>query len=154
MFGAMKLRGWALLIGSVMAAAATTGCSVATSSVHDASAVGGTVVGSIAVPPPAAAQLPPPPPATMGAFLDGPVGMKLGDADRQKAFQAEQDALAANDRKTWRGDQGHFGFVTLSGTPTADGCQDFAHTIYIAGRPQSGKGTGCKGPDGTWRIAG
>ena len=141
-----------MLIASLCLAVATGGCSVATSTVHDASAIGGTVVGSIGVPPVAAAT--PAAPASMGAFLDGPVGTRLADADRQRAYQAEEDALASGDRKTWRGVQGNYGFVVLSGSANPDGCQDFSHTIYIAGRPQSGKGTGCKGPDGTWRITG
>ena len=90
----------------------------------------------------------------MGPFLEGSVGNRLGDADREKAYQAEVDALAAGDRKTWRGVKGNFGYVALSGSETPQGCRDFTHTVYIAGRPQTGKGTGCKQPDGSWRITG
>ena len=63
-------------------------------------------------------------------------------------------ALAAGDRRTWRGVKGNYGYVALSGSPTPEGCQDFTNTVYIMGRPVLGKGTGCKAPDGTWRITG
>ena len=130
------------------------GCSVATSGYHDASTSGGAVVGALGVGP-AVADVPPPAPApTMGAFLEGPTGARLGDADKGRAFQAEEDALAAGDRRTWRGVKGNYGFVVLSGGPTPEGCQDFTHTVYIMGRPVTGRGTGCKAPDGTWRITG
>jgi surface antigen len=149
----MRVAG--VVIGAGLAAA-VAGCSVASSTYHDASTSAGAVVGSLGVgspvvdaPPPAAAPAP-----SLGAFLEGPVGGRLGDVDRQRAFQAEQDALAAGDRKTWRGVKGNYGYVALSGSPTPDGCQDFTHTIYIMGRPVTGKGTGCKAPDGTWRITG
>jgi surface antigen len=141
--------------GVAAAVLAVGGCSVATSSYRDATTSAGSVVGSLGtpaltpdVPPPAGA------PPSMGAFLEGPTGARLGDADRQRAFQAEQDALASGDRKTWRGIKGNYGFVALSGSPTPDGCQDFTHTVYIMGRPVTGKGIGCKGPDGAWRITG
>lgn len=147
----MRVAGAVIGVGL---AAAVGGCSVATSSYHDASTSAGAVVGGLGIgtpvddaPPPAAAP-------SMGAFLDGPVGARLGDADKSRAFQAEEDALAASDRKTWRGVKGNYGFVALSGSLTPEGCQDFTHTVYIMGRPVTGKGTGCKAPDGTWRITG
>ncbi|MCW6506525.1 hypothetical protein [Lichenifustis flavocetrariae] len=143
--------------GLACLAFATAACSVATSTYHDASTAAGSIVGSLgSAPPPLVPQdaaLPPPAPS-MGSFLEGPTGTRLVDADRQRAFQAEQAALASGDRKTWRGVKGNYGFVTLSGAPTPAGCQDFSHTIYIMGRPVTGKGTGCKAPDGTWTITG
>ena len=144
------------LVGIVGVAFALGGCSVATSSYNDATTTAGAIVGSLggATAPDVAAPPPPAPTPSMGAFLEGPVGGRLGEADKGRAFQAEQDALAAGDRKTWRGVKGNYGFVALSGTPTPEGCQDFTHTIYIAGRPVTGRGTGCKAPDGTWRITG
>lgn len=145
-------------VGVVMGAGlamAATGCSVATSSYHDATTSAGAVVGALGVGGSGGDAAPAPAPApSMGAFLEGPVGARLGDADKQRAFQAEQDALATSDRKTWRGVKGNYGFVALSGSPTPEGCQDFTHTVYIMGRPVTGKGTGCKAPDGTWRITG
>ena len=147
----MRIAG---VIAVACLAAGVAGCSVATSTYHDASAAAGSIVGSLGTPAETAIAPSPAPAPSMGAFLEGPIGSKLAEADREKAFQAEQDALASGDRKTWRGSKGSFGFVALTGTPTPEGCQDFIHTIYRAGRPVTGKGTGCKAPDGTWRISG
>jgi surface antigen len=144
------------LAGLVSVALGLGGCSVATSTYNDATTTAGALVGSLGGSTAPDVAAPPPPAAapSMGAFLEGPTGTRLGDADRQRAFEAEQEALASGDRKTWRGVKGNYGFVALSGSPTPDGCRDFTHTIYISGRPVTGKGTGCKAPDGTWRITG
>ena len=139
------------VLGGAVLAVGLAGCSVSTASFNDASGVGGAVVGSLGTPDAAPAAVTPP---MMGAFLEGPVGAKLGTADRDKAYQAELDALSSGDRKTWRGGKGSFGFVALAGAETPDGCRAFSHTVYIGGRPQSGKGTGCKAPDGAWRVTG
>lgn len=125
-------------------------------------AMGSGAVGPVAVasPPPAA-----PEPVSYGAFLEGPVGQRLAAADRDKALAAEQDALAAGQRKTWRGTGGTYGYVepAASGAapadgvppaPGADACRTFTSTIYIGGRPQVGRGRGCPSPDGTYRIVG
>lgn len=126
-------------------------------------AVGGFgAIGPVAAAPPPA---PAPEPIAYGAFLDGPVGQRLAGADRDKALAAEQDALAAGQRRTWRGTGGTYGYVepAAAGASTAEGaspvaggdaCRTFTSTIYIGGRPQVGHGRGCPGPDGTYRIVG
>lgn len=139
------------VLGVVLLACGTAACSVATSSFNDGSSVGGAVVGSLGTSPAAAA---PPLRPVMGAFLEGPIGMRLGDADRDRAYQAEVDALASGDRKTWRGIKGNYGFVVLGSGETPESCRTFTHTVYIGGRPQTGTGTGCKGPGGAWAITG
>lgn len=136
-------------VGVALLASGAAACSVATSSFNDGSGVGGAVVGSLGTPPLAAAS---PVHPAYGAFLEGPTGTRLGDADRDRAFQAEVDALASGDRKTWRGIKGNYGFVVLGSGATPEGCRSFTHTVYIGGRPQTGAGTGCKGPDGVWTI--
>ncbi len=129
-------------------------------------AVGGFgAIGPVAaVPPPG----PAPEPVSYGAFLEGPVGQRLAGADRDKALAAEQDALAAGQRRTWRGTGGTYGYVepaapgplpppTAEGVPPVAGgdvCRTFTSTIYIGGRPQVGHGRGCPSPDGTYRIVG
>lgn len=101
---------------------------------------------------------PAPEPVVYGAFLDGPVGSKLTQADRDRALGAEQDAVTSGQRKTWKGDHGTFGFVEPAATaslPTADAtalCRTFKSTIFLNGRPQVGNGTGCQNPDGSSRI--
>ena len=106
-----------------------------------------------------------PPPVVYGAFLEGPIGLKLSQADRDKAFAAEQDALATGQRKTWKGDRGTFGFVEPAivaplavsdpaVAPALETCAAFTSTIFLNGRPQTGHGRGCRNGDGTFRIVG
>lgn len=101
---------------------------------------------------------PAPEPVVYGAFLDGPVGSKLTQADRDRALGAEQDALASGQRKTWKGDHGTFGYVEPAVTaalPTDDAtalCRTFKSTIFLNGRPQAGNGTGCQAPDGSFHV--
>ena len=103
---------------------ALAGCSVATSSFDSATATGGAIVGSIGAPPPVV----PVPPPSMGAFLEGPTGRRLSEADRDKAFHAELDALAAGDRKTWRGNNGTFEYKELP----RKGCKEMIDRRHIA----------------------
>lgn len=133
-------------------AASTAGC-----------AVGGFgAIGPVAAAPPPSVA---PEPVSYGAFLEGPVGQKLAGADRDKALAAEQDAVAAGQRRTWRGTAGTYGYVepAAAGAPSTEGalpvaggdaCRTFTSTIYLGGRPQVGHGRGCPGPDGTMRIVG
>lgn len=122
----------------------------------------GTTVGSLGAnatpgtPSPAA-----PAPVAMGAFLEGPVGLRLDDADKDAAFKAETQALSTGERRTWRGSKGVYGYVEpgASGSAPAPAdangageCRTFTHTVYFGGRPQVGHGSGCRAPDGTWRI--
>jgi surface antigen len=119
-------------------------------------------IGPVASAPPVP---PAPPPVVYGAFLEGPVGLKLTQTDRDKALAAEQDSLAAGQRKTWKGDHGVFGYVEPAATPapadptapppTGDAaCLGFTSTIFINGRPQVGHGRGCPNPDGSFRVVG
>jgi surface antigen len=132
--------------------------------VAGALSIGGCSVGGLgAIGPAPTAALPPPPgpapaPLVYGSFLDGPVGQKLSQADKDKALTAEQDALQSGQRKTWKGEHGTFGYVEPGAAPAAPDeggatCRSFTSTIYLAGRPQVGHGRGCQTPDGTYRIA-
>ena len=136
--------------GTAMVAMALAGCSVSTSSFNDPSGAGGAVVGTLGSP------VPPPPPApapSRGAFLQGPAGQRLAEADRDHAYQAELDALSSGARTSWRGSKGTFGYVAPAAAGP-DGCRAFTHTIYIGGRPVSGGGSGCPQPGGAWVVAG
>ncbi len=136
-----------------------------------APALAGCAVGGLGAigPAPTPAPVAAPPPVVYGAFLEGPAGQKLSQVDRDKALVSEQEALASGQRKTWRGDRGTYGFVepapgappapavAADGVPAAratDVCRAFTSTIYVAGRPQVGHGSGCANPDGTYRIVG
>ena len=89
--------------------------------------------------------------AALGGVLGGSVGSSLTDDDRQAAWQAQVGALDSGQRRSWRGAKGVFGFVE-PGAATGDGCRAYSQTIYVAGRPNRGRGIGCKQPDGSWRM--
>lgn len=103
-----------------------------------------------AEPPKAAAAVPPPPPAPYVGLIDGSLGSSLAPGARTAANNAELTALTNGERKTWRGDDGSYGYVA----PVAGGgdCRDFTHTVYINGRPQVGKGKACRAGE-SWKLA-
>jgi len=83
--------------------------------------------------------------------LGGPVGASLTDDDRQAAWQAQVGALDSGQKRSWRGAKGVFGFVE-PGAATGDRCRAYSQTLYVAGRPNHGKGVGCKQADGSWKM--
>jgi surface antigen len=89
--------------------------------------------------------------AALGGVLGGPIGASLTDDDREAAWQAQVGALDSGQKRSWRGAKGVFGFVE-PGTASGDGCRAYSQTIYIAGRPNRGKGVGCRQPDGSWKM--
>jgi surface antigen len=89
--------------------------------------------------------------SALGGVLGGPVGASLADDDRQVAWQAQVGALDSGQKKSWRGAKGVFGFVE-PGAASGDGCRAYSQTIYVAGRPNRGKGVGCRQPDGSWKM--
>jgi surface antigen len=118
-----------------------------TGSTTPAGAVASTVAPAPAgIPPPAI-----PTGAALGGVLGGPIGASLTDDDREAAWQAQVGALDSGQKRSWRGAKGVFGFVE-PGTASGDGCRAYAQTIYIAGRPNRGKGVGCRQPDGSWKM--
>lgn len=95
--------------------------------------------------------------AVVGGIVGSEIGRRMDEHDRAMAAQAEFDALETGESgrgRQWRNpDNGHYGEVTPS-RPYKRGvadCRDFAHTVYIDGRPQTMKGTACRNADGTWR---
>lgn len=96
-----------------------------------------------------------------GAFVGGVVGHEIGrtldEQDRMLAREAEYEALErgrSGVARTWRNpDNGRYGEVVPSRPYKRGGsdCRDYAHTVYIDGRPQVMRGTACRNHDGTWR---
>ena len=89
--------------------------------------------------------------AALGGVLGGSVGSSLTEDDRQAAWQAQVGALDSGQKRSWRGAKGVFGFVE-PGATTGDGCRAYSQTIYVAGRPNRGRGVGCKQADGSWKM--
>lgn len=97
-----------------------------------------------------------------GIVAGGLIGNRIGaaaDADaRERAMQAEYQALQYGPPNTpvvWRDpDENVYGEV-IPGEPyvrAGADCRDYTHTIYVDGRPEVGRGTACRLPDGTWQT--
>ncbi|MCP8937731.1 glycine zipper 2TM domain-containing protein [Alsobacter sp. SYSU M60028] len=90
----------------------------------------------------------------IGGFLGNQIGRNLDQEAQARAYNAQYSAVASGSRSQWRAPSGAYGYVDPgpvyvdnSGT-----CRRYTHTIYIDGRPQSGSGTACRNPDGSWEI--
>ena|GEM_PF-1567638 len=97
----------------------------------------------------AAVAVTPPPPPPYSGLASGSLGQNLSGAGKAAANKAELAALASGERKTWRGDDGSYGYVAPA-AGTGD-CRDFTHTVYINGRPQIGTGKACRAGD-SWKL--
>lgn len=106
------------------------------------------------------ASLPPAPGQGVAApsvgLAGGPLGSGLEEQDRQRAYAAEMKALEYGGPGTpvgWKGDSGNYGTVIAGPAYARPGnpqCRDYSHTIYIQGKPQTGRGISCRNADGTW----
>ena len=91
------------------------------------------------------------------AFLDGPAGKDLTDADRKAVADAEYRALEFGRTGTpvpWKGRKsGHTGEVVPGpGYKVNDSdCRDVTHTVKIDDATQSARTTSCRQPDGNWK---
>jgi surface antigen len=96
--------------------------------------------------------------ALLGALLGSEIGGSLDRADRMYAGEATERAYSAPVGQTIRWDNpqsGNYGTIT----PVRDGrdnggryCREYSQTIYVGGRQQSGYGTACQAPDGSWQV--
>jgi hypothetical protein len=53
----------------------------------------------------------------------------------------------------WRNPEtGHHGTIVPGPPYQSNGqtCREFSHTVYVDNRPQTGRGSSCRNPDGTW----
>ena len=90
----------------------------------------------------------------VGAAAGGYLGSMWDDYDRKHAAYALEHN-PANTPTQWKnpdtGRQYEFQ-PTRTYTEGNTPCREFTQTIYIDGRKETGKGTACRQPDGTWRI--
>ena len=95
-----------------------------------------------------------------GGVLGGAIGTGLDEADRQRAYAAEVQALENGEPGIpvgWHGEgPKRYGTVVPGAPYQARGakCRDYSHSIYIDGRPQIARGTACRNPDGSWTPVG
>jgi surface antigen len=87
----------------------------------------------------------------------GPPGPGGLDArDRPAAGAAHLRALQFGEPGApvaWRNPEtGHHGTIVPGPAYQANGqtCREFSHTVYVDNRPQTGRGSSCRNPDGTW----
>lgn len=94
----------------------------------------------------------------LGALIGSEVGSSLDKADQAYANQANTRAHTApiGETVSWNNpDSGNYGEVTA----TRDGyssagryCREYQQTIVVNGRNETGYGTACQQPDGSWEI--
>jgi surface antigen len=100
--------------------------------------------------------------ALLGAFAGGvignDIGKKLDQRDRMLAQQAEFEALergpVGQPRRWSNPDNGRYGEIVAQAPYQRAGrdCRDYAHTVYMEGRPTTVRGTACRNMDGTWQA--
>jgi surface antigen len=96
--------------------------------------------------------------AAIGGMIGNRIGAGMDDEDKRLAYEAQVQALESGRSGTavpWRNpDSGRYGSVVPGRAYQANGlqCRQYAHTIYIDGRPQVARGNACRNPDGTWTV--
>jgi surface antigen len=94
--------------------------------------------------------------AVAGGLIGSAIGASLDEQDRQMAYAAEMQALehgAPGVAVGWRSERTrYYGNVVPGPYYVVDGrrCRGYTHTIYVNGRPETARGTACRGPDGRW----
>jgi surface antigen len=145
-----------LILLFAMVSPVLVGCSSAATDRGIIAGVGGAPSGAepnVGPPaPPEPAASPTPTGVALGGVLGGPIGASLSDDDRRAAWEAQVAALDTGQRRSWRGAHSVYGFVE-AGVESGGGCRAYSQTIYVAGRPNRGRGVGCKQSDGSWKMA-
>ncbi len=96
--------------------------------------------------------------ALLGALVGSEIGSSLDAADRAAMDGANTRARNARVGETisWNNpNTGNYGTITpvRDGTSSAGRyCREYQQTVYVGGKQQSGYGTACQQPDGSWEI--
>ncbi len=97
----------------------------------------------------------------LGGLVGNQIGRSLDRQDLQYARRAEQDALESypdGEPSSWENpNNGNRGYTTPTRTYEPEPqtyCREYQTTIVVGGRAQTGYGTACRQPDGSWQIAG
>ncbi len=95
----------------------------------------------------------------LGAGIGQEVGRSLDRADQlamQQTMNSTLERAPSGQTSTWRNpDSGNSGTYTPQPafqTASNQTCREFQQTITVGGKQQSGYGTACRQPDGSWRV--
>lgn len=127
-------------IGTLLGAG--LGAAAGTSMTHGKGKIAGGVIGAL-----------------LGAGIGHEIGASLDRADMQYYQQTQQRALEtaqAGQALPWQNPKsGHSG-VVIPQQPYQDSsgqyCREFQNKITVGGRTETGYGTACRQPDGSWQI--
>lgn len=92
--------------------------------------------------------------ALEGGVIGQASGLTLGNADRQRALEAEYRALEAapgGQPVVWQGSAA--GGSVVAAAPYQVGsqnCRQYSHTVTVNGQPVTARGAACRNPDGSW----
>lgn len=94
----------------------------------------------------------------LGALMGSQAGASLDRADQMYASRAATKAQTAPIGETiqWNnpntGNSGTYTAVKDGTTTSGRYCREYQQTIMVGGQEQSGYGTACQQPDGSWQI--
>jgi surface antigen len=94
----------------------------------------------------------------LGALAGGEIGHSLDEADRAAVERAQTQAYTApvGEPISWNNpDSGHSGTIVAVRDGTSSSgryCREYQQTIVVGGQKQSGYGTACRQPDGSWEV--
>lgn len=95
----------------------------------------------------------------LGAGIGNSVGASLDRADMQYYSTAQQKALETaqpGQSLPWNNPQSGHGGTIIPSAPyqneTGQYCREFTHKINVGGKTETGYGTACRQPDGSWQI--
>src|SRR6185437_9735461 len=91
-----------------------------------------------------------------GGYLGNRLGASFDQKSRGEAAAAEQQAVATGQPASWSNpESGASGQVQPTRTFTDQSgrtCREYDTTVNVQGRTQSGVGTACRQPDGSWAL--
>jgi len=95
-----------------------------------------------------------------GAYIGREIGKSLDRAGRhamQRQTQYSLESSQSGTATTWRNpDSGNSGTITPQPAytnKTNEYCREYQQTVNVGGKTETGYGTACRQPDGTWKIA-
>ncbi|MBM7045368.1 MULTISPECIES: hypothetical protein [Rhizobium] len=139
----MKLRTFFLIVPSLLAAIALSGCSTTSSKGS------GVSLFSSAKPPASATFI-----TALEGGIVGRTGIKLSDSDRQRALEAEYRALESSplgQSVVWKGRDASGEVVAAAPYQVgSQNCRQYTHTVTVDGKPTLARGAACRNDDGTW----